>query len=78
MGNIAYTSKGDEIYAIYLPDAADDANILPLYLHIPCQQAVHKVIFNGREVPFSQESNGIAVSVKGAFEMESAYVFTLK
>lgn len=77
-GNIAYTSKGDEVYAIYMPDAGDDDNILPLYLHIPCQQAVHKVIFNGREVPFFQESGGITVSVKGAFEAESAYVFTLK
>ena len=77
-GNIAYTSKGDEVYAIYLPDEDDDANILPLQLHIPFHRAVHTVVFNGREVPFSQEIGGIGVSVKEPLVTVKAYVVTLK
>lgn len=77
-GNIAYTAKGGEVYAIYLPDADDEANVLPLHLHIPFDRPVHAVTFYGEKQPFSQELGGIGISVKGAFEKEAAYVFTLK
>ncbi len=77
-GNLAYTSKGDEVYAIYLPAEEDDANNLPTQLHIPFNRTVNRVLFNGREVPFTCGPKGISVSVTDAFERENAYVFTCR
>ncbi|MGN0572500.1 MAG: alpha-L-fucosidase [Acutalibacteraceae bacterium] len=74
--NIAYTGKGNEIYAIYLPD--DNDNILPDKLTLYCDEKVRRVIFNSRDIEFVQDGNTVSVSIPENYEKEFAYVLTMQ
>lgn len=75
-GDFAFTCKGNETYAIYLP--TDEANTLPEKVIIPTTETVREVCFTGRSAEFTQTAEGIAVTVPAEHETEPAYVFTLK
>lgn len=70
----AYTSKAGQLYAIYLPEDAE--NTLPARVTIPVENQIKRVQFGGRDLPFTQSGGIITVEV-GAAEQEPAYVFTL-
>lgn len=74
----AYTSKGDEIYAIYLPDESDKSNTLPDTVTIPVSEKITQVLFNGISLDFSQSGGAVIVNTDIHHESEIAYVFTLK
>lgn len=74
----AYTSKGDEMYAIYLPDENDNSNTLPDTVTIPVSEKISQVFFNGNSLEFIQNDNSITVNTGTHHQTEIAYVFTLK
>ncbi|MGN0509202.1 MAG: alpha-L-fucosidase, partial [Ruminococcus sp.] len=73
--NFAYTSKGNEIYAIYLPD--DKENTLPNELTLYSDERIGKITFNSKNVEFTQNGNRINVTVTDGYENEEAYVLTM-
>ena len=74
----AYTSKGDEMYAIYLPDENDSSNTLPDTVTIPVSEKISQVFFNGNSLEFTQNDDSITVNTGAHHQTEIAYVFTLK
>lgn len=75
-GDIAYTGKNGEVYAIYLPKAENNA--MPATIEIPFNEPVKSVTWGGKEMEFSQMGENILVNVPTDYEKEVAYVFTLK
>lgn len=73
-GKIAYTAKGNEVYAIYLPE---NDNRLPEKLTLPCAHPVSAVLFNGQALPFEQTGKSVCLTINAPYPPENAYVFTL-
>lgn len=73
--NFAYTGKNQEVYAIYLPDNAE--NTLPKNLTMYSKKRVHKVIFHSREIEFTQNGECVSITMSQDYEKEPAYVFTM-
>ncbi|MGN1347759.1 MAG: alpha-L-fucosidase, partial [Acutalibacteraceae bacterium] len=74
-GDFAYTSKGKEVYAIYLPK--DSENTLPPETTIHTDGKVLKVCFNGEELEFMQNGDAVFVTLPQQYEREPAYVLTV-
>lgn len=74
--NIAYTSKQDEIYAIYLPQ--DQHNTLPNHLVFTVFVPVSSVLFRGESLPFTCDGTNLTVHVPDNVPTSNAYVFTIK
>lgn len=74
--DVAYTKKGNEIYAIYLPK--DKENTLPKELKLNSGLKVNEVIFNNEKVKFTQDGSIVTVKIDMPYKKEPAYVFTIK
>lgn len=74
----AYTGKGENLYAIYLPDPEDSTNKLPDHITVPVEEDIREVWFNGVKLNFIKRAQTIEVDVNLAHELEPAYVFILK
>lgn len=75
-GNFAYTSKGGEVYAVYLPSDAE--NTLPDEAIIQFYGKVKRVLFNGAELNFIQKGEMVYISLPQSYEREPAYVLTVQ
>lgn len=75
-GNVAYTKKGNETYAIYMPQNKD--NTLPDEISIIYEHKAKEVLLNGKKSEFSQKDFSLSVKIDGAYENEPAYVFTIR
>lgn len=71
----AYTAKGDEVYAIYLP--ADAENTLPSSETIHTSGKVNDILFNGQKLNFTQNGNEVHVTFPEQYDKEPAYVLTI-
>ena len=71
----AYTAKGDEVYAIYLP--ADAENTLPSSETIHTGGKVNDILFNGQKLNFTQNGNEVHVTFPEQYDKEPAYVLTI-
>lgn len=71
----AYTAKGNEVYAIYLP--ADAENTLPSSETIHTSGKVKDILFNGQELNFTQNGNEVHVTFPEQYDKEPAYVLTI-
>lgn len=74
---IAYTAKGDEVYAIYL---AENGEVAPSKVELKYLSKAKEVVLKGVPQKFTQEGNILSVEVAGVKvkENELAYVFTIR
>ncbi|MEG1609456.1 MAG: alpha-L-fucosidase, partial [Clostridia bacterium] len=72
---IVYTSKENEVYAIYL---ADKDETLSGKLEFKFSGKATEVLYNNKNLQFTQTNNSIFVDIDGIKENELAYVFTIK
>lgn len=73
--NFAYTAKENAVYAIYLPDDAE--NTLPPEVTMCANGKVQAVCFNGEELAFTQEGDRVPVVFPRQYDKEPAYAITM-
>lgn len=73
--NFAYTSKGDEVYAIYLEKQGETLGGEYTLYH---SGKANSVLFNGKPLEFTQIDNAIKIKIAPSIANDLAHVFTIK